>query len=183
MPLPLTLISFTAKYGGDFIALSWVTVDEENVDHFTVERSDDGISFYSIAQLPARNSGNRETYSIKDYKRVDQTAYYRLRMTDIDAKEKLSRIVMVTVLDESKGLALLTNPAHDKISLLTGNDLNGIFDYSINSMNGQLMQQGKLEITNGGNYELPLKQSLMKGIYSLEVKNNLQSFHFTFIRQ
>ena len=163
--------------------MSWVTVDEENVDHFTVERSDDGISFYSIAHLPARNSGNRETYSIKDYKRVDHAVYYRLRMTDIDAKEKLSRIVMVTVLDESKGLALLTNPAHDKISLLAGNDLNGIFDYSINSMNGQLMQQGKLEITNGGNYELPLKQSLMKGIYSLEVKNNLQSFHFTFIRQ
>ena len=105
-----------------------------------------------------------------------------LRITGC-GKEELSRIVMVTVLDKSKGLALLTNPAHDKISLLAGNDLNGIFDYSINSMNGQLMQRGKLEITNGGSYELPLKQGLMKGIYSLEVKNNLQSFHFTFIRQ
>ena len=182
-PLPLTLVSFTARYTGTSTTLSWTTVDEENVDHFIVERSDDGTNFYAITELPARNTGNKETYSTSDYKPISRAAYYRLRMVDIDAKEKMSRIVVVTVGNKNMDLTLLANPVHDKLSLFASSSVNGNFHYSITSMNGQLMQQDELNIARGIKFELPLRSDLSPGVYNLEIKNISQSFLFTFIRQ
>jgi hypothetical protein len=180
-PLPLTLVSFSAKYMGSYTALSWTTVDEQNVDHFTVERSDDGNHFYSIVQLPARNSGNREVYTTIDYKTINHIAYYRLLSVDIDGKEKLSRIIPVIVADLDNNLVLLTNPVHDHITLAAGAQLNGSFYYRINMITGQLVQQGNLSIKNWGQYELPLKENFKKGIYTMVVSNNLQSFSYRFV--
>jgi hypothetical protein len=182
-PLPLTLTSFAAKYMSSYTALNWITVNEENVNHFTVERSDDGVYFYSIVQLPARNSGIREIYTTTDNIPINHIAYYRLRIVDIDGKEKLSKTVFISNDDEKRNLTLLTNPVHHNIALIPSNDLNGMFNYFINGINGQLIQQGKLQIESGGKIELPLIQNLKSGIYTLEVKNNLEAFHLTFIVQ
>jgi hypothetical protein len=180
-PLPLTLVSFTAKYMGNYTALSWTTVNEENVDHFSVERSDDGVNFYSIVQLPARNSGNREIYSTSDNKTINHIAYYRLQSVDIDGKEKLSRIVVVTVMDKNNSLVLIANPVHDKISLLASDDLKGVFNYTISSINGQVLQQNILSIQSGGGYQLSFGKNIPPGVYSLLISNKFQSFHYKLV--
>jgi hypothetical protein len=180
-PLPLTLVNFSAKYMGSYTALSWITVDEQNVNHFTVERSDDGNHFYSIAQLAARNSGNSEIYSTGDNAPINHIAYYRLRMVDIDAKEKLSKVVVITVLNKDNSLTLVGNPVHNKIALLASYDLNGLFNYTISNMSGQILQQDILTIQRGGRYEFSLKENILSRIYSLAVSNKQQSFHYTVV--
>ncbi len=180
-PLPLTLMNFNAKHIGNYTTLSWTTADEQNVDHFTAERSDDGHNFYSVVQLAARNTGNREFYSTIDNKPINHIAYYRLLSVDIDGRQKLSRIVLILVSETARNLVLLTNPVHDHLTLVANEQVNGSFNYNVRMASGQLMQQGKLTIQAGGQYELPLKESFQKGVYTLVVNNTLQSFSYRFV--
>jgi hypothetical protein len=178
VPLPLTLANFSAKYMGSYTALGWITLDEQNVRNFIVERSDDGNHFYSILQLPARNSGNSESYSTSDNTPINHIAYYTLRMVDIDGREKLSKVVVITVLNKDNGLDLAGNPVHNKVALLASVDLNGSFNYTISNMSGQILQQGNLIIQHGGRYEFSLGEHILPGLYSLNVSNRQQSFHY-----
>ena len=163
---------------GSYTALNWITVDEQNVDHFTVERSENGNNFYSIVQLPARNSGSKEIYSTSDNLPVNHIAYYRLRSVDIDGKEKLSKVIMITAIDKNNRLDLAGNPVRNRIALLASRDLTGTFTYSISNMSGQLLQHDLLTIQYAGLYEFSLKENIMPGIYSLAISNRQHSFHY-----
>ena len=181
--LPLTLISFNAIRNDNYTLITWTTERETNTDHFVVERSDNGSSFYVISQLTARNSGITEQYTIRDNGPVNHIAYYRLRSVDKEGKETLSRIVSVKVFSPDNLLTLLINPVRDQISLAASSQLKGIFNYSIRAINGQLIQDGKLIIQNGGQYTIPLKSVPEEGAYTLEVSNGLERFRYKLIIQ
>jgi len=73
--VPLTLIKFEATKLNESTRIDWITNNEKNVDHFILERSDNNISFYSIAKVEARNLGNPQRYSSVDAKGISGTAY------------------------------------------------------------------------------------------------------------
>ena len=181
--LPLALISFNATRNDNYTLITWTTERENNTDHFVVERSDNGSSFYAISQLAARNSGATEQYTIRDNAPINHIAYYRLRSVDKEGKEILSRIVSVKVFSPDNLLTLLINPVHDQISLAASSQLKGIFNYSIRTINGQLIQEGKLIIQNGGQYTILLKRIQEAGTYTLEVSNGLQRFSYKLMIQ
>jgi hypothetical protein len=177
--LPVTLISFTANRQDDQTMIAWTTANEYNVHHYTVERSDDGSTFYAIGLAAARNSHITEQYTETDKAAIHRIAYYRLRSADADGKEQLSQIVSVSESNNSN-LVLVTNPVHDKITLLASG-LNGEFRYHLIAMNGQLMQQGTLNVQNAGQYQIPLNGKLRQGAYSLRVVNQKQNFTYKVI--
>jgi len=180
-PLPLTLINFNAKYINDHTQLNWITADEQNVSHFIVERSDNGRQFYAVAKVAARNHSNLETYSAIDAAAINNIAFYRLRCVDIDGKEKLSKIVTVMVEDKNKGLLLLSNPVSTAITLVAGHNLEGDFNYVLNNMNGQIVQSGNFSLQPSERHDLPLKQGIKNGVYSLTVNNKQNAFHYLVI--
>jgi hypothetical protein len=181
--LPLALISFNATRNDNYTLITWTTERENNTDHFVVERSDNGSSFYAISQLTGRNSGTTEQYTVRDNAPINHIAYYRLRSVDKEGKEILSRIVSVKVFSPDNLLTLLINPVHDQISLAASSQLKGVFNYSIHAINGQVMQEGKLIIQNGGQYTILLKRIQEAGTYTLEVSNGLQRFSYKLIIQ
>ena len=182
VPLPLSFTSFTAARKTNYTRLNWTTAHEQNTDHFTIERSNDAVRFYDIAQVTARNSGSDESYSVNDYEPINNIAYYRLRSVDTDGKEKLSAIIPVRA-TKTDYLVLVANPVHDKLVLSASSELNGKFNYSIHSIHGQLIQEGKLIIQNGGQYSISLKGIKETGTYTLEVSNGLQSFRYKVLIQ
>jgi hypothetical protein len=180
-PVPLILIKFTATRQHASTKVSWTTTSEQNVSHFIVERSDDGVHFYSIGQLPARNSGNLENYSLNDPRIIRGTAWYRLRSVDLDTRESVSKIVSVTVMEDNHSLVLMTNPVKDKIILRAGSDLSGKFDYQLYSTGGQQARQGTLNIKNSADHEIVLNKQLPPGTYILHVTDGYRSFEYKLI--
>lgn len=81
--LPLALIDFqVAPVNNSYIATGWKVDKEEDVDHYTLERSTDGITFDDITELGATGSSD---YTFNDLNVVpNQTYYYRLRWTHLD---------------------------------------------------------------------------------------------------
>jgi hypothetical protein len=180
--LPVTLISFDAIRQNGNTDIKWVTENEYNLRGFIVERSDNGTHFYSIAQLPGRNTRGNEHYVITDKTPINNIAFYRLRSADENGRESYSRVVAVS--DAGKrSLTLLSNPVHSQAILIAGGQLNGAFDYYISTAGGQSLQQGKLNIQSGGVYPISLSSNINPGTYILKVSNGAEHFSYKMIVQ
>lgn len=176
--LPLSLTSFTANKKDNNVLVEWTTEKESNLGHFVVERSDNGTSFYAIGRVNGRNTGATESYLYTDNKPVQNIAYYRLRLIDLDGKESLSRIATVISSQGNDKLVLVNNPAHIKITLLATGTLSGEFNYQLILISGQVVKSGKLPIQNGGYYDINLDGNVKPGTYSLKLVDNKQAFYF-----
>ncbi|MCS3797284.1 T9SS type A sorting domain-containing protein [Niastella sp. OAS944] len=166
--LPLTLVSIDAKRKNNLTEVTWKTADEHNVSHFIVERSENGIDFYAIGKLTARNSGRLESYVLQDDKPLVNTAYYRIKSVDNDASFTISQIVRVAEAGNGSSL-LVNNPVYDKIALTAKGELTGEFDYSIFDMNGKPVQRGKVNLKTNTPVMVPVSASIPSGTYTIQL--------------
>lgn len=117
-PLPVELLEFTAMADGSAVRCAWVTASELGNDHFTVERSADGVSFHDIGAVQgAGTTQEMQQYALLDHAPMPGLAYYRLRQTDLDGREDWSPMVPVIMptAHDAATLVLWPNPATDAI--------------------------------------------------------------------
>jgi|GEM_PF-2052193 len=105
-PLPVELVSFTGSNLPNYNVLVWNTAKEENIKNITLERSANASTFESIASLTPRGSNSSYTYQ-DNFK---QTAYYRLRFTNLDGSFELSPVVMLKRNGDLAGQQILVYP-------------------------------------------------------------------------
>jgi hypothetical protein len=97
-PLPIDLLSFTAKYQDGIVLLNWATGSEINNDYFTLERSRDAVSAEIIGFVDgAGNSSQTLPYEFVDHDPLPGISYYRLKQTDYDGSFEYSLWVAVQV--------------------------------------------------------------------------------------
>ena len=96
--LPVALISFSALAGDQKVTLTWSTATEIENDAFLLEKSLDGESFVTIAELPGHGTSNVQ----HNYKYVDlqvlngMTYYYRLADRDFNGNLTYHQIITAT---------------------------------------------------------------------------------------
>lgn len=135
--LPLELLSFGAKLiTNNDAVLQWQTTGEQNVSHFTLERSHNGQTFTAIQQITAFNNNT----ATNNYQHIDEnlrpgTWYYRLRIVDQDGTEALSHTVSVVVAGGGK-LVVFPNPCSDWLFVQTDEVVQ---DIQVFNIFGQLM--------------------------------------------
>ena len=94
--LPIQLESFEGKNKGKYNELTWKTVSEFNNDFFTVEKTTDGHSFFSIGNIKGAGNSNEEIkYVLNDEDVHDKLNYYRLRQTDFDGEFSYSHLISI----------------------------------------------------------------------------------------
>ncbi len=182
--LPLKIISFTAGRGrmNDYTKINWTIGNELNVDHYELQRSDDGINFYTIAFQSPFNRGGTEFYSYNDWNMLKGTAYYRLKINNRSAMVNYSNIVSVSISGNNKDFYVITNPIDAGIEIYVAAALKGMYNYTLTDMNGQLMQSGMLDIKYAGVQSIKLKSVFAPGAYILVVKNEANSLQKTIIK-
>lgn len=118
--LPLTLLNFSASKQSNGNMLQWKTSSEINTSHFDVERSGKGSNFVKIATIHAAGTGSNN-YAFTDalifpMSGVDESVYYRLKMTDRDGRFIYSNIILI----RSHGtdvVSIYPNPVTDFINI------------------------------------------------------------------
>lgn len=115
-PLPIELISFYGVCEAEGNTLYWSTASEINNDYFSLERSDDGLEFVQIAEVPgAGNSLELINYDQFDKRRTAETAYYRLKQTDFNGEYEYSEIIAVHCkADDEWKVTIYPNPNNGK---------------------------------------------------------------------
>jgi hypothetical protein len=109
-PLPVRLISFSAQSTDLGNELNWKTASETDFSHFEIEKSVDATTFKQIGKV----NGNNQAKESFEYQYLDRkittgvvpgayptassyngSAYYRLKMVDLNGKFDYSKIVFV----------------------------------------------------------------------------------------
>lgn len=160
--LPVRLLSFSASACNNKQAcINWLVEGEQQVSHYQLEKSADGIRFESSQSVPARNTGIRDNYSTTDVQPFAGDNYYRLKMVDRDGKFSYSPVERVNF-GKPVSVTIQPNPAYHKITL---QGLDGVERILIRDMSGRLQLQAKV---TGSNLQLNIQQ-LVKGTYTLQL--------------
>ena len=165
--LPLNLLSFSATKNVGDVQLKWYASDEVNVAYHEPQRSEDGVAFTAIGKVDAINHQGVSAYDFVDKKALTGITYYRLRSVDLDGKSTLSRIVSVSPEDRLATELAIVNPAIKVIHGFTHN-LVGSYQYRLNTLSGQRVQQGHVLINSAG-LDIPVTAVVKKGVYLLQI--------------
>lgn len=116
--LPLKLLSFTSATKTNQIELYWQTDTELNVSRFSIEHSNDGLTFDDIGKKNSLNLYNSiNKYNFQDHNPSQGVNYYRLKIVDIDGKFVYSKILQVEYNSSFSLIPLIVfpNPANKYI--------------------------------------------------------------------
>ncbi len=109
--LPIELISFDGFNKKENNVLEWSTASENSNDYFTIERSEDGVSWDVIDMVDgAGNSQSNINYSLVDNSYREVINYYRLKQVDYDGQSELfEKIVAIDNRAAIKKVVRITN--------------------------------------------------------------------------
>jgi len=117
--LPIELLGFEGRANDDVNDLTWATASEHLSDRFELLRSSDASGFAPIATIAAAGeSQSTLTYAFTDRFPPEGTAYYQLRMVDVDGSAELSDVVAIS--RENGLISVFPNPADDAVQVIIG---------------------------------------------------------------
>ena len=169
--LPMELISFTGKNDGNRNILTWLTASETNNDHFTLERSKDGINFDVVTIVKgAGNSSTTLTYYAYDYEMDDELTYYRLKQTDNNGNFKYSHLITVDLSEFKNQLSNVhPNPTENNINFDVYSKNTDNIKIVVTSYAGNIIIERMQNIEKGNNTLNLELTDWRSGIYILKV--------------
>lgn len=165
LPLPVRLISFGVVLQNKNPLLTWVTSNEENVSHFQIERSINGINFNVAGSIASQAGSNNKTYRFADAASSSAVYYYRLKMIDRDGSFTYSYVVKIDLTKKIK-VQVIPNPAHDYITITGANNFKQI---QLLDAAGKAVRQ----FANNSNNIFNVT-GLSKGVYLLQLINTTE---------
>lgn len=181
--LPIELTYFDAKYtSSGLIQFNWETATEINNDFFTIEYSLAGMTFNQLKTVIGAGNSNRELqYEVFVKTDFQQDIYVRLVQTDFDGAYKTFNPIYLRKHNNEfiskQEINIHPNPGSgQKFQLNINKEVESV-DYllSIRDLNGQLIYEEQVQLSNNGKLEKEFNQVHLKsGIYlvSLTSKND-----------
>jgi hypothetical protein len=177
--LPIVLSYFGVNYDKETkaVLLNWVTEMEKDNAYYTIERSQDGKNFTSVAMvLGSMNSSIRKTYEYKDDLNgvgISSTLYYRVKQTDNDGKSSYSPIRSVKLSQKQNIIQVNPNPFVDNITVKYMSEVSGMMNIKVVNMNGQTVVNKNYTVNKGFNSNMINSLGyLPKGMYIAQVTIN-----------
>ncbi len=172
IPLSTDFISFTGHFQTDRSMLNWTTSKEDEKLTFFIERSTDGINFITAATIEGSNTTTTtNSYRWSEPNEMTSDLYYRIRLTNKDHKEKVSRILKLALQSQSLSLVNFPNPFSDQLAAdVTVADAQVINLQLIDNF-GRVVIQKKCTLSAGSNrVQIDQTSGLPNGIYTLQLK-------------
>lgn len=172
------ILDFRAIHRNNRIRLNWRAENQEILDHFVVERSNDGIDFNSVGFVSSGSDHNTGVFSFPHSGSGSGTEYFRLLEVFKDSSFSYSSVLKVATSSENESISLYPNPVQDKLNVslpVSGRpEKIQIFDHA-----GQLVKEvdvlgrDKVEINTG---DLPA------GLYWIETGSETTKNRIRFTR-
>jgi len=148
--LAKTLKNFSGWKMGNSNVLKWTALNEAD-GYYDLERSDNGVDFYSIEKIKSKSTSNTETnYSFEDRNPFSKS-YYRLKQTDLEGKVSVSQIVRIDRDNVQNLQVTILNPAYSFIDANITSAKNATYRYKIVNSQGQILMKGMLPCNKGAN--------------------------------
>lgn len=141
--LPIELIAFYATPLDGSVRLNWSTASETQNAYFTLERSDDGLSWKKLQTMDGAGSVQQKShYETFDEQPLPGISYYRLSQTDFDHHTTYFPIKSVERRVENSALEKLSlspNPASSVVTISGTEDELG--DVTVTNLLGESLTE------------------------------------------
>lgn len=167
--LPVTFKSFNAtRTSKTTVLVKWETVTETNNNSFSVQRNMGSNKWETVTVInslaQAGNSSSVLSYTFTDLNSNRGITQYRIKQTDLDAKEKYSEIRAVRGDAQSGKIIVYPNPSNTGQVNIVFENKEGTRDISLTDMSGRIVRKWNGIATNTIRIE-----NLVTGIYTLRV--------------
>lgn len=170
---PVELISFSANAGGKGVMLNWATASETNNDFFTLEKSYDGETYSTLAQVEGMQSDRN--YRFIDGEAGTGTIYYRLSQTDLNGSTmKLATEEVVLGGLGADDFNVYPNPSTGLFNLDFTLDTGNGQTVTVENLAGQIVWKGAYAISSAEPMEIDLR-TMPSGMYLLRVASSTNS--------
>jgi hypothetical protein len=173
--LPISLTRFTAEIANNkTVVLNWETASEQNNDFFTIERSQNGQHYSSLAKVKgAGNSTASQTYTHTDENPLNGTSYYRLKQTDYDGRSETFRAIPVK-LNKLTGaitdISISPNPFDENFTAQFTSDSQKEVTIEFLTVRSKVIRTEKLMLKEGTNtYHFNGGNALHPGLHVLRI--------------
>ncbi len=138
--LPVVWGGISAQRQGIQVKVNWHTLQEDQVAHFIVQRSNDGINWQTVSTtITARNLPTEQAYQYIDYTAPMDRVYYRIRQQDFNGTVQYSSTMTVAGNNDPALLQVYPNPAQHSFRLLQ-QDARTIQKIELYNSSGALVQ-------------------------------------------
>ena len=174
---PQTILSISGttlqamRNGNNSISLDWKTITENNVANYVLEKSADGINFYTIESAIAKmNNGADANYAFQDLIPFQGNNFYRIKIIFLNSTVKYTEVVKLGSLKKTADITIYPNPATGRtLNLYIGKQLQGNFQLLLTNIAGQQVWSSKVLYShnNGNKITIELPQNIAAGNYQL----------------
>jgi hypothetical protein len=180
--IPLGLVDFSVKKVNNEAVLTWKTVNEQEVSHFDVERSNDGKAFYSVGKVKPNNTLAQSIYNLTDRGPLSIIQYYRLKMVDLDGKVTFSKILSLSNSDKGVNkLSVYPSIVSDNLTVET--TLNEAATLKIVDVLGKVVLSKTIAASNSISTDVLPISVLPIGFYTVVIENKEIRLTEKFIKQ
>ncbi|MBX3256948.1 MAG: T9SS type A sorting domain-containing protein [Chitinophagaceae bacterium] len=173
--LPIDFLQFTAVQRAASIDLNWRIVTTEQVSHFEVERSTDGINFGKVGevrkQVP-RNEAATFNYADAALNVNTDILYYRICVVSKDGVRSYSNVLTVRLSNRvNEKLKISPNPASTSVQLSFNTTVRGMVEYQLLDMTGKVVLR-KQHMAEAGQNNITVTDigRLSEGVYTLVLR-------------
>lgn len=115
--LPVNFVNFRANKANNGMQLTWDVANEEQLNHYEIERGTDGRNFTSIGTVSA---SGKSTYTFTDPNLSSGATFYRIKSVDNDGRYKYSTVLKLDNGKASIVLKVFPLPAVNNITIQHG---------------------------------------------------------------
>lgn len=161
--LPVKLRSFNVIAKNEIHEISWETATEQDVLHFEVEYSSDGINFKTIGVVPATNTNSHKVYTFKHNIPNSVKVFYRLKILDNDGHAEYSAFITLAGSNEFE-VIIAPTLVKNKVNIYLKKPFKSL---QVVDMNGRVL---KIRSINQSTGIISIDVSdLFKGMYIIKI--------------
>jgi hypothetical protein len=147
--LPVHVVSFEGAYINNSIELNWTAFDEDEIEHYVLQKSMDGSTFTTIASINPMHQSNIN-YIFIDQQVQAGVNYYQLFSEDKNGHLKAEGMIAVTALSTASELFVQYNGNND-LHLEYFSNFENTQSLIITNTTGQTIYSNTIDIIKGMN--------------------------------
>ena len=169
VPIPVSVISFTGKGNGNSNILSWSVANEQNITHYELQRSTDGINYFAVGNINATGNSN---YNYTDNVTGINASiyYYRLKSVDADGNFKYSAVVKIRPSVKGWFAEATPNPFKETLKINIESPVKDKGTMILTDLSGKQLLKKEFVLSQGNNaFEITEAGNFAKGVYLLQI--------------
>lgn len=182
-PLPVELLSFTAKPVGARVQLDWTTATEINNDYFSIDRTQSGHDYTFIDMVRSQGPSTFEqSYRTYDESPLLGTQYYRLKQVDFNGEFKYYGPIAVTFGKKEFNIVSVVNNENNSYTIVFNYNSELPYSYQLIDAMGRLITSGSNMNAQVGINHLEISQDIASGVYTVIINNTEETASKKFMK-